>query len=248
MPPLVALGFLCRGVNLQAVGAFRVPAWANFCATFALSVGRSYCVRSPASTALSQASKSFSSCGDRFKPLYLAIRSASVILLLMVSPLFLFSRAGIFHPALSGLGHTEQGLTLFLRGHDTAGHLELTHQRRHFLIAKVSQGGHELQNLRAGHAIGVIRQSRQVLHNLLLERLVLLLGRGQLLIARAGVLLGKQFQLVVNDSHRNIHGRAIGHRLPGQQGLNVLETLALSDTDFLLAHNNTSFLTVGRHP
>lgn len=89
MPPLVALGFLCRGVNLQAVGAFRVPVWANFCATFALSGGRSYCVRSPASTALSQASKSFSSCGDRFNPLYLAIRSASVILLLIISPLFL---------------------------------------------------------------------------------------------------------------------------------------------------------------
>lgn len=89
MPPLVALGFLCRGVNLQVVGAFLVPAWANFCATFALSGGRSYCVRSPASTALSQASKSFSSCGDRFNPLYLAIRSASVILLLIISPLFL---------------------------------------------------------------------------------------------------------------------------------------------------------------
>ncbi len=248
MPPLVALGFLCRGVNLQAVGAFRVPAWANFCATFALSGGRSYCVRPPASTALSQASKSFSSCGDRFKPLYLAIRSASVILLLMVSPLFLFSRAGIFHPALSGLGHTEQGLALFLRSHDTAGHLELTHQSRHFLIAKISQGRHGLQNLRAGHAIGVIGQSGQVLHNLLLERLVLLLGRGQLLIAATRVLLRQKLQLMVNNSDRNLRGRAICHGVAIQKGLDVLETLGLSDTDFLLAHNDTSFLTVGRHP
>ena len=53
MPPLVALGLRSRLVNLYAVGAFRVPAWAYFCAAFSLSGGRSYSVFSPASTALS---------------------------------------------------------------------------------------------------------------------------------------------------------------------------------------------------
>nr|DAL81214.1 MAG TPA: hypothetical protein [Bacteriophage sp.] len=160
----------------------------------------------------------------------------------MISPLFLFSRAGIFHPALSGLGHTEQGLALFLRSHDTVGHLELTHQSRHFLIAKISQSGDRLQNLSAGHTIGILGQTGQELHNLLLECLVLLLGLGQLLIAATRVLLRQKLQLMVDNSDRNLRGRAIGHGVAIQKGLNVLETLRLGNTNLLLTHSNTSFL------
>lgn len=152
--------------------------------------------------------------------------------------------AGDYLPGPDVLGQSEQGLALALGGHHLAVQLEPGQEGGGFLDGVIPELGNVLVDGGAGDRLGA---GGKVVHDGLLEALVLLLRLGHLLLA-AGILLRQKFLLMGQDSQGLVLGGAELDRLAVQHGGDIGETLGLGDTGGLLlgsvAHSVTSFLAL----
>ena len=142
------------------------------------------------------------------------------------------------------LGQSEQGLALALGGRHLTVQLELAQEGGGFLDGVVAELGNGLVDGGAGDRLGA---GRQVVHDGLLEALVLLLRLGHLLLT-AGVLLRQKLLLMGQDSQGLVLGGAELNGVAVQHGGDVSKTLGLGDAGGLLlgsvAHSITSFLAL----